>query len=154
MGDVNSTIEERGHSYGEYKDGAQIAMDLFEVAQEAPSYRKMDAGQRYAMFMFCAKMARVLNGDPNHKDSWHDIAGYATLVEERIGAKPDPDGWIEWAGGPRPTDKLVDVRFRGSEYKTTTGLSSGALRWEHIQSVSDIVAYRISPSPTEDDRRP
>jgi hypothetical protein len=23
-------------------------------------------------------------GDPHHIDSWHDIAGYATLVEERL----------------------------------------------------------------------
>ena len=24
------------------------------------------------------------NGDPNYADSWHDIAGYAKLVEDRI----------------------------------------------------------------------
>lgn len=91
---IQDTIADRGASYGEYKDGAQIAMDLFEIVQEAPSYRKMNAGQRYAMFMFSAKMARLLNGDPNHKDSWHDIAGYATLVEERLAEKPDADGGI------------------------------------------------------------
>jgi len=59
-------------------------MGLYERCQGTPGWADMDAGQRYAMFMFCAKMARLLNGDPNHKDSWHDIAGYATLVHDRI----------------------------------------------------------------------
>ena len=84
MTDVNETLAERGGSYGEYADGTKIAMDLYERCQGSPSWPDMNAGQRYAMFMFCAKMARLLNGDPNHKDSWHDIAGYATLVHDRI----------------------------------------------------------------------
>lgn len=28
------------------------------------------------------KIGRILNGDPAYADSWHDIAGYATLVEK------------------------------------------------------------------------
>ena len=32
------------------------------------------------------KIARVLNGDPNYPDNWHDIAGYARLVERELGA--------------------------------------------------------------------
>ena len=32
-------------------------MDLFGTVQRAPSYDTMNAGQQYAMFMFCAKMA-------------------------------------------------------------------------------------------------
>ena len=35
--------------------------------------------------MIVHKIARILAGDPNHADHWHDIAGYAILVEERIG---------------------------------------------------------------------
>lgn len=82
--DVETTLADRGQSYGEFADGTQIAMNLFEQCQETSGYRRMNAGQRYAVFMFCAKMARLLNGDPNHRDSWHDIAGYAKLVEDRL----------------------------------------------------------------------
>ena len=28
-----------------------------------------------------SKMARIVNGDFNHKDSWHDIGGYSKLIE-------------------------------------------------------------------------
>ena len=44
----------------------------------------MDPDQREAMEMICQKMARIMNGDPNYSDSWHDIAGYATLVANRL----------------------------------------------------------------------
>ena len=84
MSDIQTTLEDRGKSYGEYTDGTAIAMDLYQRAQRTPGYANMVPGQRYAIFMFCAKMARLLNGDPNHKDSWLDIAGYATLVHDRI----------------------------------------------------------------------
>ncbi len=34
--------------------------------------------------MILHKLARLLNGDPNHRDSWADIAGYAELVVRNI----------------------------------------------------------------------
>lgn len=37
-----------------------------------------------ALDMICHKIARILAGDPNEPDHWHDIAGYATLVEKEI----------------------------------------------------------------------
>lgn len=90
MANVAETLADRGKSYGEYADGTRIAMALFAIITDCSGYERMNSGQAYAMFMFCAKMARLLNGDPNHKDSWHDIAGYATLVHDRIPErKPD-----------------------------------------------------------------
>ncbi len=35
------------------------------------------------------KIARILNGDPNYKDNWHDIQGYAKLAEDRCVHKPE-----------------------------------------------------------------
>ena len=34
--------------------------------------------------MIFHKIGRIVNGDPNYADSWHDIAGYAKLVEDRL----------------------------------------------------------------------
>jgi hypothetical protein len=34
--------------------------------------------------MIFHKLARIANGDPNYHDSWHDIAGYAKLVADRL----------------------------------------------------------------------
>jgi len=34
--------------------------------------------------MICHKISRIVNGDPNYKDSWHDIIGYAKLIEDKL----------------------------------------------------------------------
>jgi len=81
---IETILAERGATYGEYPVGARIAMDMFDVAQASPSYRKMTAGQQYAVFMILAKLSRALNGDPNHIDDWRDVVGYATLVLETL----------------------------------------------------------------------
>lgn len=77
---IDAMLAERGTTYGEYPVGAKIAIDMFDVAQASPSYRKMTAAQQYAVFMILAKLSRALNGDPNHIDDWADVVGYATLV--------------------------------------------------------------------------
>jgi len=41
----------------------------------------MSASHREALEMIAHKIGRILNGDPNYADSWHDIAGYAKLAE-------------------------------------------------------------------------
>ena len=40
--------------------------------------------QKESLEMIQHKIARILNGDPNYSDSWHDISGYATLVENML----------------------------------------------------------------------
>lgn len=37
-----------------------------------------------ALEMIQHKVARILNGNPEVKDHWTDIIGYATLVEKRL----------------------------------------------------------------------
>jgi hypothetical protein len=34
--------------------------------------------------MIAHKIARVLNGNPDHHDHWHDISGYAQCAAERL----------------------------------------------------------------------
>ena len=34
--------------------------------------------------MICNKMARIVNGDPNYIENWHDISGYSTLIENSL----------------------------------------------------------------------
>jgi hypothetical protein len=40
--------------------------------------------QQEALDMICHKIGRIINGDPDYADSWHDIAGYAQLVADRL----------------------------------------------------------------------
>jgi hypothetical protein len=43
--------------------------------------------QLQALDMIATKISRIVNGNPNHTDSWTDIAGYATLVADRLQGK-------------------------------------------------------------------
>ena len=48
------------------------------------AWEALDDDQKESLEMQAHKIARILNGDPNHADSWVDIAGYARLVADRL----------------------------------------------------------------------
>jgi hypothetical protein len=51
----------------------------------ADNWTGLAPDQQEALEMIQHKIARILNGDPDYFDNWHDIAGYATLVAMRLG---------------------------------------------------------------------
>jgi len=91
--DLNSTLAERGSRYGKFADHARVTQDLKQiVADHTPGGRQLN-GQRVPFFapdqqealdMICHKLGRILCGDPDYADSWHDIAGYAQLIANRL----------------------------------------------------------------------
>jgi hypothetical protein len=81
---IEDTLIERGTRYGEFKDHADISQQIKLVMQGKNGWGRLQYDQREALEMIAHKMARIINGDPNYHDSWHDIAGYATLVAERL----------------------------------------------------------------------
>ena len=81
---VETTLEERGARYGKFSGHASIAQNLKEVMRIHKGWRNLNASQREALEMIAHKIGRILNGDPNYADSWHDIAGYATLVDKQL----------------------------------------------------------------------
>lgn len=81
---VDTTVEERGSRYGAFKDGADIMQSLKTVMRDTPNWSSLTPSQREALEMIQHKIGRILNGDPNYTDSWHDIQGYARLVEEEL----------------------------------------------------------------------
>lgn len=84
--DINNTLSERGSRYGPFESHAAITQNFKRIAMSASpgKWQMLDADQREALEMIFHKIGRILNGDPNHADSWVDIAGYATLVANRI----------------------------------------------------------------------
>lgn len=86
---VTATLAQRGERYGEFDEFAAICQQLKNTAHNAPKWAVMPDDCREAVDMILHKIARALNGDPNYSDNWHDIQGYAKLVEKRItvGAK-------------------------------------------------------------------
>ena len=81
---VEEVLEERGKRYGKFLTHANIAQDLKLTMHNAPSWALLDTDQKEALDMIQHKIARILNGDPSYADSWIDIAGYSTLVADRL----------------------------------------------------------------------
>ena len=84
MMSVEQTLTERGNRYGDFATHAGISQSLKEVMDATPRWAEIPTYQREALEMIAHKIARILNGDPNYSDNWHDIQGYAQLVEERL----------------------------------------------------------------------
>lgn len=81
---VEATLNERGKRYGEFAEHARIAQELKHVMRSKVGWDALSPDKKEALEMVAHKVARILNGDPNYADSWHDIAGYATLVEKKL----------------------------------------------------------------------
>jgi DNA-binding Xre family transcriptional regulator len=81
--DVDKTLGERQSQYGEFKDVAHTTQYLLQML----STDEMSDVQLEALHMICSKLSRITHGDANHVDSWHDIAGYATLVVKDLESK-------------------------------------------------------------------
>ena len=81
---LTEILAERGNSYGDYTSQALVAQTLKHVVHTAPTAQVMKAIERESLDMICTKMSRLLTGDPQHLDSWVDIAGYAQLVVDRL----------------------------------------------------------------------
>lgn len=85
--ELEATLNERHGSYGSFVRNAEVAQFIKRCARESPKWLDTDPDQREAIDQIACKLSRILTGDPNHIDSWHDIAGYATLVADRLRGK-------------------------------------------------------------------
>lgn len=84
MSNVSETLKERGERYGDFTDHAEIAQGLQDVMRGGEGWQRLDPCKKQALTVIADKIARVLSGDPEYADNWHDIQGYAQLVEERL----------------------------------------------------------------------
>lgn len=81
---VEQILEQRGERYGLFMANANTCQSLKRVLHMNENWHHLASDQREALDMICHKMARIINGDPNYRDSWDDVAGYATLVAKRL----------------------------------------------------------------------
>ena len=84
---ITETLEERGKRYGVFAEHAEATQQLKKVVGIYVRRKHVGclaADQQEALDMICHKIGRIINGDPDYADSWHDIAGYAQLVADRL----------------------------------------------------------------------
>lgn len=83
MSELTDTLAERGARYGDFTDHATVAQQLQDVMHNTANWARLSADKKQALQVIADKQARILTGDPEYRDSWHDIQGYAKLVEDR-----------------------------------------------------------------------
>lgn len=82
--DIENTLGERQHTHGNFAENAECSQFL-KRAIKSYTTKNLSPVQAEAIDNICQKIARIITGNPNHVDNWHDIAGYATLAERDCG---------------------------------------------------------------------
>ena len=82
MPDINTTLHDRHQTHGSFADNARIAQMLRHIFRSESGWFDLDPTQREALDMICCKLSRILSTRGRNLDDWHDLAGYATLVEK------------------------------------------------------------------------
>ena len=87
--EVDAILDTRASNYGSFLGLSQVTQRLKAVAHNfaGQNNKTFAPDQAEALDLIFTKIGRILNGDPNHVDSWIDIAGYATLVADRLQGK-------------------------------------------------------------------
>ena len=83
---IEATLAERQAQYGCFEDVARTTGKIMEALSEVRvnGLNDLPYPHRMALYMIASKMARIVNGDFNYRDNWHDIGGYSKLVEDLL----------------------------------------------------------------------
>ena len=87
MTNINDVLAARGKTHGDYGDHARITqalkMQMRTSMPDGEGWHKLTVAQRETLDMIAHKIGRILAGDPDFRDHWVDIAGYAQLSADR-----------------------------------------------------------------------
>jgi len=83
---TDELLADREKRYGPYKTHSTISQNMKLTMQvvDPEKWDMMPDSHKESLEMIVHKIARIINGDPNYRDNWVDIAGYATLITQEI----------------------------------------------------------------------
>jgi len=86
---VGKVLDARAEQYGSFMQSADTAVRIKGIMHNAVARNAVPLypDQLQALDMIATKISRIVHGNPNHLDSWIDIAGYAMLVADRLQGK-------------------------------------------------------------------
>ena len=84
MSNIDNTLNERGETYGDFGSFSFLCQALKTTLRRHKGWERLSSDQKESVEMIIHKVSRIVNGDPNHLDSWVDIQGYARLSEKCI----------------------------------------------------------------------
>lgn len=85
---IDQVLKDRTEMYGDFKQLAKLSTSLKTHMSAHQGWHKLQPYQQESLDMIVHKIARIINGDHNNKDSWVDIAGYAQLVVKQLEMRP------------------------------------------------------------------
>jgi hypothetical protein len=83
MTDIETTLKARDERYGSFEEQAATAQRI-KAAMFKSGAPMLAHDQREALEHIATKISRILTGDPDYHDNWHDIEGYAKLIADRL----------------------------------------------------------------------
>jgi len=84
---IETTLAERETRYGSFDEHARITQAIKRAMVDSRNWNGLSASMKESLEMVAHKIGRILNGDPNYHDSWHDIIGYTKLVADTLDEK-------------------------------------------------------------------
>lgn len=82
--EINETLQKRGKTHGKFEDNAWLAQKFKELFRGSSNWHDLSSVQRESLDLLALKLSRILSGDPNYSDNWHDAQGYLKLAEESL----------------------------------------------------------------------
>lgn len=87
--ELDTVLDKREEQYGSYMQSSDTAIKIKGAMHNAIARNDLHLfpDQLMSLDMIAVKISRIVNGNPAHRDSWLDIAGYAMLVADRLQGK-------------------------------------------------------------------
>ena len=84
---IGKTLEERQKTHGEFSTHAAVSQSIKKAMRQSEGWGGLSDDKKEALEMQAHKIARILNGNPETHDHWHDIEGYSHLVSSTLKVK-------------------------------------------------------------------
>lgn len=79
-GEIDSILEERGKTHGDFRVQSWISQELKNTAENGPNWPMLTSDKREAIHMILHKVARIVSGNAELEDHYLDIIGYTQLA--------------------------------------------------------------------------
>jgi len=85
MANINETFKSRGETHGDYYQQCSLAEELKKaIRKHMPNPQFFRPTELHSLDLICTKISRIVTSTKRDPDHWHDIVGYATLIEREI----------------------------------------------------------------------
>lgn len=85
VNETASLLSERNTTHGDFEANARVSQQIKVIICSNRHILSLSPIQQECLDMIALKISRIVTGNPNFKDHWDDIAGYATLAARECG---------------------------------------------------------------------